>query len=125
MLPGVVPIGITVIGPPTRFEITPAGGGTTESRNITGINIDRLTNYMVLYRSPLTQSSANEWGCELRVTGGGVDYKRLQGNTTPTAITPSTSFVLSGHNTEADFLNNFGVGATVTFYDASNNVVST
>lgn len=125
MLPGVVPIGITVIGPPTRFEITPAGGGTTESRNITGINIDRLTNYMVVYRSPLTQSSANEWGCELRVTGGVVDYKRLQGNTTPTAITPSTAFVLSGHNTEADFLNNYGVGATVTFFDASNNVVPT
>lgn len=95
---------------------------------VTTTNKVREPNNTILYTSdfPRETTETNEWGVEVVVTltekpliefdskvVGTVTAIREKGNTTPTKI-PENGFVLSGHGSGADDLENLNLGDSIT-----------
>ncbi len=87
------------------------------SLSVTGTNVAREVNALVVYQSPVTRTTTNMWGVEVTVVNGKVsavnDRERAR-NATGTTV-PAAGYVLSGHGTAADWLRTHAkVGATVS-----------
>lgn len=100
-----------------------------KSHAITGINIDRGENYLVVYnRYRGTATGSNVYGYELRLQllEGTVGYtgtarcKVLSAAATGSTAISGDELVLSGHGLAAEFVKNLAVGDEVTLNFTSN-----
>lgn len=96
-------------------------GGRTHV--LDGINVERKSQYLVVYTRTSTQTvtPTNTWGAEVTVVGGVVTAvnDRWTSHAAPTPI-PTGGFVLSGHDSARDWLlATARVGATVSIAGAS------
>ena len=90
---------------------------SSASLSVTGTNVARGVNALIVYTAPVTRTTTNMWGVEVTVVNGKVsavtDRERAR-NETGTTV-PAGGYVLSGHGTAADWLRTHAkVGATVS-----------
>ncbi len=116
----------TAVAAPTQSVSALAGVSTaaassavigSASLSVTGTNVTRGVNALVVYQSPVTRTTTNMWGVEATVVNGkitSVSDRERSRSTTGTAV-PAAGYVLSGHGTAADWLRTHAkVGATVS-----------
>ncbi len=89
----------------------------SSSRKLTGVNVERTTNALVAYRTPLAATPTNAWGMEVGVSDGRIvslNDRQRTSSATGTAV-PAGGYVLSAHGTTADWLRAYAkVGTVVT-----------
>jgi len=68
---------------------------------VTGFNIPRNTNYLVIYAGGKT-TGTNEWGSEVAIDKNGIASAPVYG--VGNMAIPSGGFVLSGHGTNSDWI---------------------
>lgn len=118
---GAVIIPGTTVTPPPAPAPAPTGDVTvgTSSRLLSGVDVPRLTDYLVAY-TPRSGSvtPTNQYGTEATVVGGvvvAVVDRSVTGSTAGTPI-PVNGVVLSGHGTAKTWLNSYAkVGVAVQF----------
>lgn len=86
-----------------------------QTHQLTGLDIRRTTNALVLYTKPGTRTGTNSYGTEVAVVAGKVTKVEIGvGN----MLVPANGYVLSGHGTENTWLKaRAQVGDDVTFND--------
>lgn len=93
----------------------------SRTASLSGINVIRDSNMLVVYNKLGTLTGSNEWGFEVVVEGGVVSAIGGNNNRVPSV---SGSFVLSGHSSMADWLRENAELGMVASYDKSNMTVT-
>ena len=92
--------------------------GAKGSMSLSGINVERNENALVVYNIAGNYSGTNEQGVEIAVDSKGcVIEKRDYGNESQLKV-PQNGFVLSGHGEAAEFVNNIQLGNYVVYSKA-------
>lgn len=93
----------------------------TFTHTVSGTNITRYTDYMVIYNIRGARTGTNEWGYEVIVENGMVTAMGGNNNLVPNS---ENSFVVSGHGTSAEWLKSTVKLGMLVKYDSDSKTIT-